>query len=123
MTIQEAIERTDELKFNTYSTAEKILWLSRLDWDIARNILDTHQGREGFGFFGYDQDTDPETVLLAPQPYDQMYLRYLESQIDYHNGENARYNVSSMLFNNQYEAYANYYKRTHLPVSHGRFRF
>lgn len=123
MTIRQAIERTDALKFNTYTTADKILWLSQLDWDITRNILEAHQGYNRFGFFGYDADTDPETVLLAPEPYDQMYLRYLESQIDYHNGEMERYNISAALFNNLYESYANYYKRSHMPVSQGRFCF
>lgn len=123
MTIREAIERTDALKFNTYTTADKVLWLSQLDWDIARNILEPHLEDTPFGFFGYDADTDPDTVLLAPPPFDQMYLRYLESQIDYHNGETERYNVSALVFNRVYESYANYHKRHHLPRSQGRFRF
>ena len=123
MTIREAIERTDALLFNTYTTEEKIRWLSQVEWDIVRNVMELHQGYEGFGFFGYDRDTDPETVLLAQAPYDEMYLVYLESKIHYHNGETDRYNVSAMLFNQLYESYANYYKRTHLPISEGRFRF
>ena len=123
MTIRQAFERTDALKFNTYTTADKVMWLSHLEWDIVRNIMEAHEGGDQFGFFGYDSDTDPETVLLAPEPYDQMYLRYLESQIDYHNGEMDRYNVSAMLFNNLYESYANWHSRNHKPLSWGRFRF
>ena len=123
MTIRQAIDQTDALKFNTYSNEDKVQWLSQLDWDVVRNVMETHEGGGQFGFFGYDRNTDPETVLLVPEPFDQMYLRYLESQIDYHNGEMERYNISAMLFNNQYEAYAKWYRRNNMPVSCGRFQF
>lgn len=123
MTIREALERVDELQYNTYSAAEKIAWLSQLDWDVKRNVLELHQNGSG-GFWGYDQQTDPETLLLVPSPYDQVYLHWLEAQINYHNGETERYNASIILFNNAMEAFAKYHKRTHMSLSKGnRFRF
>lgn len=123
MTIREAMERTDALLFNTYSDEDKILWLSQLEWDIVRNVMDRHVGHEGAGFFGYDRDTDPETVLLAQAPYEEMYLVYLESKIHYHNGETDRYNLSATLFNRLFDSFARDYRRSHLPLSAGSFRF
>jgi hypothetical protein len=123
MTIREAIERTDALLFNTYTTEDKILWLSGLEWDIVRNVMDLHRGYEGAGFLGFDRDTDPDTVLLAQPPYDEMYLTFLESRIHYHNGETDRYNVSAAAFNRLFDSFARNYRRTHMPLSPGRFRF
>ena len=113
MTIHDAITRTDTLKFNTYELADKINWLSKLDWMLKRLIIDTHEGGEEIAFSGYDADTDTSTELLAPAPYDEMYLRWLEAQIDLAN-------ASIMLFNTEYEAYENYYNRNHMPLSAGR---
>lgn len=124
MKIHDAITRTDALKYNTYEHAEKIAWLSKLDWMIKRNIIDTHEGAEAVYFGGYDADTDTRMELLAPAPYDEVYLRWLEAQIDLANGEIDKYNASIMLFNTEYEAFENYYNRNHLPLSAGkRFLF
>jgi len=124
MTIREVIERTDELQYNTYSNAEKIAWLSQLDWDVKRNVIDLNEGNRYCNFCGYNQETDIETTLLIPPPYDQMYLHWLEAQIHYYNGESERYNVAMILVNNLMDNYAAYYKRTHRPLSTGnRFRF
>lgn len=124
MTINEAITNIDNLKSNTYTPADKIGWLSRVDAMIKRNIIDTHEGAEDITFEGYTEETDPETVLLVPAPYDEMYLRYLEAQIDYSNGEYAKYNNSILTFNATYEAYGDFYNRSHIPKSAGkRFLF
>lgn len=124
MTINEAITQIDSLKVNTYTPADKIGWLSRVDTMIKKNIIDTHEGAETVLFAGYTEETDPETVLLVPAPYDELYIRYLEAQIDYTNGEYAKYNNSITMFNSAYEAYANFYNRNNMPKSSGtRFLF
>lgn len=124
MKLFEAIERIDSLKFNTYSQNDKVEWLSRLDWSIKKNIIDLHDGADAVSFNGYDDATDMQTELLVPPPFDEVYLRWLEAQIDYHNGEYDKYNAAIIMYNTAFESYANYYKRTHMPVSRGsRFIF
>jgi hypothetical protein len=115
MTIMEALFRIDELKPNSYSQPEKIKWLSSLDGVIKSEIIDTHEGGEGVIFNGYDEDADLASTLLVPAPYDDIYLRWLETQIDYANGEYGKYNNSMAMYNTAYTAYANYYNRTHMP--------
>ena len=124
MTIIEVINRLDALKANTYSQTDKVAWLSQLDLLVKTQILDQHEGNPAGGFSGYTDATPGSTVLLVPAPFDELYLRWLEAQIDYYNGENERYNNAIALYNALFEAYANHYTRTHRPCGAGnRFLF
>lgn len=116
MTIIEAINRIDALKHNTYTQSDKVAWLSRLDSMVKKHIIDTHEGAEEVTFTGYDDSTDFSTELLVPAPYDEVYLRWMEAQIDYHNGEYKKYNNAILMYNTAYEGYQNYYNRTHMPI-------
>lgn len=110
MTVLEAIGRVDETKPNAWSQAEKVRWLSEVDARIKTLIM---EGREGAFccFHGYDPEWDLGTELLAPMPFDAMYLRWLEAQIDYHNEELEGYNAAMALFDAAFEAYRNWYNR------------
>lgn len=120
MTISEAIKRLDALKFNTYSEEEKIEWLSRLDSAVKLQIIDTHEGAKNVPFTGYDTNTPGNTVLLVPAPYDEVYLRWMEAQIDYHNGEYDKFNNSIIMYNTALDAYQKYYTIQNRPVQRGR---
>ena len=115
MKIIDAINRIDSLKHNTYTQADKVAWLSTLDGMVKSNIIDTHEGGE-VTFNGYDDSTDLQTELLIAEPYTEVYLRWLEAQIDYYNGEYEKYNNSMDMFNTAYNGYKNYYNRTHMPL-------
>ena len=117
MTIIEAINRIDSLKPNTFEQLDKIKWLSTLDGIIKNEIIDTHEGAESVIFNGYDLETPLDTVMIVPAPYDDIYLKWLEAQIDYTNGETSRYQNSMTMYNNAYSAFERYYNRTHMPKS------
>jgi hypothetical protein len=124
MTIIEAINRIDHLKPNAYSQQDKVRWLSNLDGVVKKEIIDTHEGGEDVIFEGYNDNTLLTTELLIPAPYDEVYVRYLEMQIDYANGEYAKYNNSTVEYNTAFSAFEKYYNRDHTPRSHGsRFLF
>ena len=124
MKIAEAISKVDALKPNTYTSEDKIEWLSTLDAKVKSQIIDAHECDDPIFFYGYDSVCDQETELLVPAPYDEMYLRWLEAMIDYHNSEDSHYNNAIILFNNAYEGYKKHYTRTHMPISTGnRFVF
>ena len=116
MTIIEAITQIDSLKHNTYSQENKVQWLSRLDSMVKRLIIDTHEGGEDVTFTGYGDKTDLHTELLVPAPFDEIYLRWLESQIDYTNGEYGKYNNAILMFNTSWREFQNYYNRNHMPL-------
>lgn len=120
MTIIESINRVDIIKPNSYSQDEKIYWLSTLDGTVKSEIIDTHEGGESVSFSGYDRNTRLDTKLLIPAPYDEVYIRYLEMQIDYANGEYNKYNNSMALFNAEYSSFERHYNREHMPKSYGK---
>ena len=91
MTIFDVINRIDAIKPNSYTQLEKIRALSTLDGIIKNSIIDTHEGSEDVVFGGYTQETNLTTELLVPAPYDDIYLRWLEMQIDYANGEYGKF--------------------------------
>lgn len=116
MKIIEAINKIDTLKPNNYTHSDKIKWLSNLDGIIKAEIIDTHEGGSSIEFNGYTDETLLETELLVPAPYDDIYVKWLESQIDYTNAEYGKYNNSSTAYNTAYSAFERYYNRTHMPI-------
>ena len=117
MTIMEAIAAIDEIKPNGYSADQKVAWLSTVDGMIYRQIIQTHKDDEGISWEGYNKDTPTETVLLAEPPYDELYQYWLQSKIEFANGEYAKYNNSAIRFNDAYSNYRNYYNSQHAPKS------
>ncbi len=115
MTIIEAINKIDNLKPNSYTQQDKVKWLSILDGIIKTEIIDTHEGSEKVTFNGYEAETPVDTVLLVPAPYDDVYVKWLEAQMDYANGETAKYNNSMVMYNTAYSTFERYYNRTHMP--------
>lgn len=120
MTIAEAINKIDSIKPNNYSLPEKIAWLSTLDGKIKVNIIDTHEGKESVSFSGYSDDTNMGTDLLVPAPFDNIYLRWLEAQIDYANGDYTKYNNAIIMYNAEYDDFAKHYTRNNMPLSAGK---
>jgi len=116
MTIEEAIALTDRLKPNQYEHEQKVKWLSKLDGMIFREIIQTHDGNTIESFEGYE-DSDPDTELLVPYPYDEdVYNYFLQAQIDKENGEFGKFNQNITMYNNSYKIFQDYYNRTHLPL-------
>lgn len=118
MTLIEAINEVDELCPNIYSQEQKIRWLSRLDGIIKTKIIDTHEGGEAVRFAGYHEKTPLETVLLAPAPYDSIYLLWLEARIHYSDGETTRFNNTNAMYNAEFMEFSNFYNRAHMPKGH-----
>lgn len=104
MTKEEAIQRADALVYNQYTRQEKMEWLGRADAMVQRAIFDTHEG-------------EPEEV---PEPYDSLYVHWLEAQVHYHNGDYDRYNGAILLFNSELAAYAAEHNKRNPPKSRAR---
>lgn len=123
MTIMQAISQTDGLKFNQYTHKDKVRWLSTLDATVKNVVMAAFEG-EGGEFTGYDPDRDMHRELLVKAPFDEIYIRWLEAMIDYHNGETNSYNASIIQYNSIFEAYKAWYARNHTPKQNGsRFLF
>lgn len=121
MTLEAACALGDRIAGNQIPLPIKVRWLSCLDGQIHREILQTHAGN-GCTFEGYDGDTEPQQVLLIPEPYDEIYRWYLEMQIHDTNGEILKYNNAAERFNSALLAYGDWVNRTRLPLGREQLR-
>ncbi|MBQ8183124.1 MAG: hypothetical protein IJ025_04410 [Clostridia bacterium] len=108
MTLQRAIELFDCERANAIALAEKIRWISQLDYKISSEICEP-RGAEPFK--GYSETSPLTTEIKAPDEYGEIYGLYLNMKLDYMNGEIARFNNSALLFNNMYKDMSNYLNR------------
>jgi hypothetical protein len=122
MKLREAIDRIDGLKHNTFTQGEKVMWINQLDGRVKAEIIDTHEGGDDIPFSPYNEKNDLGADLLIPEPFDSVYIRWLEAQVDYYNGELGRYNNSIAMFNEEYSAFQRHYNRHHMPKGRG-FKF
>ena len=120
MTVYEAITRVDGLKFNTVPREEKLRWLAQLEGNVVLQVVRKHTGGEAARIPALDMESE----LTVPVPFDALYLRWLEDQIDYHNGEFDKFNAAMLLFNAAWREFESYYKQEHgSPSGTCRFRF
>ena len=117
MTITEALNEVNSLKPNMYDDEFKIRYLSRLDSRIYKDIILTHERNEDEPEIAFEPYVveDRERELIVGEPYDEIYVRWLEAQIDYSNREYEAFNNSNAVFESIYTAFQNYYNRTHMP--------
>ena len=113
MTVNEAINMVNATKPNQFDSSVKIAWLSEIDGKIFNEVIKTHNNASIEAFTGH---TSGDENLLISAPYDSIYLRWLEAQIDYANGDTRRYNVSATAFQAEYSQFTRYYNRTHMPI-------
>ena len=115
MTIEEALTNIDAVKPNSFTPEQMKDWLYNLDLKIYKEVISQHDMTGIDEFEGYDSETPETTTLLVPEPYSKLYTSYLESKIDYYNGEFARYNNTATMFNADYDEYTKWYIRDHMP--------
>ncbi len=118
MTAGEIIIRVDRQKPNAFSQEEKLRWLAELEYLVKKNILDARQ--EGLPF---REPGGEEALLTAPEPYGRMYERWLEAQMDLHNGEIERFNAAITQFNLEYVNFECWYARQFPGKNPGSWRF
>jgi len=58
---------------------------------------------------------DYETNLILDEPFDDLYIYYLDQRIALNNNDTKRYNAASRLFDNMLLAFKQKYNREHFP--------
>lgn len=114
MTAWDAARWVDDKQHNVYSLEDKLQWLTQAEQMAA-------QLRQRCGLEPGIQPLEPETKLSIPEPFDQLYLRWLEAQIDYANQEYLKYNNAMALFSGLWQDYANFVRRN--AAMDGRRKF
>ena len=111
MTIQEVLTRTDNLLVNAVDEEQKLSWLKNIEDKIYKEVVLLHENPVEMTDF-----SDFENELIAPEPYDNLYISYLIAQILYYTFETIRYNNAMITFNQEYQEFCNYYNRENMPL-------
>lgn len=103
MTPAMAIAALDALTPNSYEVSQKLAWLERVEAGLAAEV-----------FFKTVNRPQMEEPLLAFEPYDELYVRYMQAQIFLEAGEITRYNNAMALYNNAVAALRRERIRSHV---------
>ena len=121
MKLQEAVDITDDMKPNMMKRPLKFKYLTEIEQLIHQEIVMKHEHTEQQEEMPvYTEETDPETVLIVPDPYSMVYVYWLMSKIDIQNQEDARYNIDRAHFEQAYDTMSDWYTRNHMPISRVR---
>ena len=147
MTPEKAIQMADEMKPNMMSQEVKYQFLNEIEGKVFNEIIMTHEHDEDAECPHYDPPADEEaeeereneseelteeeteeeetgeeepTEMLAPAPYDMLYVYWLMCQIDHLNQEMDKYNNDRGLFENAWGNFADYWNRTKMPIMRNR---
>ena len=88
MTIRQALTQVEQVKPNAVPDEVLVQWLNEVDQTIFKELVKTHEYGTELVFGGYDRTDESgadSVVLLAPEPYSQLYVYYLCAQIDMQN--------------------------------------
>jgi hypothetical protein len=90
-------------------------WLDDLDGHIYNTLVLGHEGYDKIKKEKYveGENARTEAVLLAPEPYSEMYIHYLEAQSYYREGDYERYNIAMSFYNAARAEFDRYWITTH----------
>ena len=111
MTAAQAVTIFDRDFENDIPHEDKIRWLWQLDGMIYNDIISTHDDAEEKQTNANDYNRE----LLAPSPYDDMYIWYLRGRAHMRVGEIDLYNNAFAAYSVTYDEFAKFYNRTHMP--------
>ena len=116
MTIQNIKDKLQFRKQTVIDTDRLIEFVNTVEWKIKQEIIDVHEGSESYPFQGYASTDVACTQLIAPEPYSELYVFFVMSQISLAENNIASFNNEMALFNQYYSDFAAYYTRNNMPL-------
>ena len=118
MSIQEVIAKINKLKPNTIDDEHKVEWLSKLDGLIYVEMIKNHRASALTSilpnvkeeFTPYDENNTNDE-LLVPYAFNDLYLFWLEAQMNYWLDDIVNYNKAMTRFGELYASFGNWFNR------------
>lgn len=123
MTPEAMIDELDAMMPNSYGPMDKLRWLNELDGRVIHEILSAHTPNAGETVpesAEYTDENMDSVELLIPEPYTEVYFYWLQSKIHYRNQEFNYYQNTYAMFNQAWQDFANFHRRTHTPIAVAR---
>ena len=88
MTLRDLLNKISDEKPNSFSEAKLISFVNEVEAEVAEEL---HIDKTDVPIYIYEHDEDLDKVLIAPAPYDRLYISYVKAMIDYTNEEYESY--------------------------------
>ena len=115
MRIDKLLKIVQTLKPTPFGNDILLMWVNEVEGMVQTEVL----LRSTADLTPYELDGQGEPTaaeLVVPYPFDRLYLQYLLAQIDYANGEYAKYQNSMQMFNACYTDYVHHVAETIAPA-------
>ena len=115
MRIDKLLKIVRTLKPTPFEDDILLMWVNEVEGMVQTEVL----LRSTADLTPYELDGQGEPTaaeLIVPYPFDRLYLQYLLAQIDYANGEYAKYQNSMQMFNACYTDYVHHVAETIAPA-------
>jgi hypothetical protein len=112
MRLKEVITAADEQKPNAFTNEQKTRWINDIEGKMQTEIFLFAPPQ----VICYTYEKDKNCELLADPPHDQIYISYLNTMIDFANGEYDRYGNTQQLFNSQYKEFMRWFAQNYRPA-------
>ena len=106
MTIRKLIDKVQEEKPNTFDEVKLLEFINEIETEVA------HEFSDEFELYTVVDGTE----LIAPAPYDRLYVSYLKAMIDYANEEYASYQMNQMQHVQDYGDFVDWVVRENVNV-------
>lgn len=114
MKLRELIETVKSEKHTAYNEAKIIDFVNEIEADVAKQLA------VDIPVYA-DNHTDLDKELLAPAPYDVLYVSYVKSKVDYSNEEYASYQLNVEQFQQDFAEFINYIVREGVAANKDRW--
>lgn len=114
MTLREVFEEVCSAKPNEYGEPLLTAWINCIEGRIASDVFQLPPAEVAALKYSYPGDLDTE--LLVAHPHDDLYVRWLEAQIDAQNGEYSKYQNSMQLYNAAFLDFVTWFARSYEPA-------
>lgn len=135
MTVAGIIEQYNTERPNTIADELKVGWLKKCEQMLINEVFITHEHdleseekmelvvngstlviKPSGSFESHIDGFDMDTELLVSEPYDDLYIHYLDQRAAYNNNDMKRYNTASAMFNNAMLTFQQYFNRTYKTI-------
>ena len=124
MTVASIIDQYNIERPNSVEDSLKVEWLRKCEANLIDSVILLRKIEEGDRtkeeWQEYLDTYDLDTEMILKEPYDDLYLYYLDQRISLNNNDKVRYNVAARLYDNAYLSYQQKYNREHLPIQHDK---
>lgn len=120
MTLVEVLAQADALMPNAFATGDKLRWLNAAEREV--HILRMTHGDLEEDFVPVTPESPSDMPMLAPEEFSDVYLLYIQAQMDYLNGEAVRYNNTMTRYLERMGAFRNHLNRQR-PETGKHFRY